>query len=780
MAGSTPLGPIRKVGVVGAGTMGAGIAAQVANAGVPVVLLDIVPNGANNRNALAEGALAGLRKAEPAAFMHDAAARLIEPGNLEDHLGKLADCDWIIEAVLERADIKQALYRKLEGVRRPGTAISSNTSTIGLKLLTQGMGEAFRRDFLITHFFNPPRYMRLLEIVSGPDTAPDTIAAVAGFADVALGKSVVRCEDSPGFIANRLGIYWLQSALVEAIDLGLTIEQADAVIGPPMGIPKTGVFGLMDLVGIDLGPQVNASMRAVLPKSDPFHKLDREVPLIGRMIEQGLTGRKGKGGFYRLDRSAGGRSKLAIDLNTGLYRPEQKPVLQELEAAGRDLRILLSAPGKIGTYAFRVLVQTIAYAASLIPEAAGSIADIDEAMRLGYNWRWGPFELADRLGSAWLVEQLIAHDLAVPKLLADAAGHRFYREQAGKRQYRGIDGGYRDIVRAPGVLLLEDIKRTAKPVLKNASAALWDIADGVACFEFTSKSNALDEQTIELLGRSIEVVGERFEALVIYNDASDFSLGANLGLALFAANIAAWGEIDKSIAAGQKAYKALKYAPFPVVAAPAGMTLGGGCEIVLHADAVQAHAETYLGLVECGVGLVPGWGGCGEMLARWQADPKLPRGPMPAAAKVFEAISTADVSKSAYQAMAKKFLQPSDGISMNRDRLLADAKRLALSKVDGYAPPQPPTFVLPGRSGQAGLKAAAEGFQRRGLATDHDLVVADALAEVLCGGDADIIDTLSEQQILDLERRAFMRLARTAPTLARIEHTLETGRPLRN
>jgi 3-hydroxyacyl-CoA dehydrogenase len=471
---------------------------------------------------------------------------------------------------------------------------------------------------------------------------------------------------------------------------------------------------------------------------------------------------------------------LAIDLKTGEYRPERKPALPELEAAGRDLRILLSAPGKAGTFAFRVLAQTIAYAATLIPEAATSIADIDEAMRLGYAWRWGPFELADKLGSAWLVERLAAQGMTVPKLLADAAGQAFYRVEGGKRQYRGSDGSYHDVVRPPGVLLLEDIKLVAKPVLKNASAALWDIGDGVACFEFTSKSNALDDKTIELLGRSIEVVRQNFKAMVIYNEGSNFSLGANLGLALFAANIAAWGEIEKSIAAGQQAYKALKYAPFPVVAAPSGMALGGGCEIVLHADAVQAHAETYLGLVECGVGLVPGWGGCGEMLARWRAEPKLPRGPMPAPAKVFEGISTADVSKSAHQAMEKKFLRPTDGISMNRDRLLADAKQRALSMVDGYTPPKPPEFVLPGAAGRAGLNAAAEGFHRRGLATAHDLVVADALAEVLCGGDTDIIDVVSEQRILDLERHAFMRLARTSPTLARIEHTLETGKPLRN
>ncbi|PPQ31253.1 3-hydroxyacyl-CoA dehydrogenase/enoyl-CoA hydratase family protein [Rhodopila globiformis] len=771
---------IRRVGVIGAGTMGAGIAAQVANAGVPVALLDIVPPDATNRNVLAETALARLRKAEPAAFMHDAAAKLVTIGNLEDDLGKLADCDWIIEAVLERVDIKQALYRRLEAVHRPGCAISSNTSTIGLKLLTEGLSEAFRRDFLITHFFNPPRYMRLLEIVTGPETSPETVEAVTRFADVALGKSIVHCADSPGFIANRLGIYWLQLALTEAIDQGLTVEEADAIVGPPMGIPKTGVFGLMDLVGIDMGPLVNASMRAVLPKSDAFHRIDRDVPLVTRMIGQGLTGRKGKGGFYRLDRAAGGRAKQAIDLQTGDYRPERKPALPEIEAAGRDLRALLASPGKAGTYAFRVLAQTIAYAATLVPDVAESIADVDEAMRLGYAWTWGPFELADKLGTAWLVDQLAAQGMDVPALLRDAAGRSFYRVEAGKRQYLGTDGEYHDIVRAPGVLLLADIKLASKPVLRNASAALWDIGDGVACFEFTGKSNALDDKTIELLGQSIEVVRSRFKALVIYNEGSNFSLGANLGLALFAANIAAWGEIEKQIAAGQKTYKALKYAPFPVVAAPSGMALGGGCEIILHSDAVQAHAESYIGLVECGVGLVPGWGGCGEMLARWRAEPKLPRGPMPAPAKVFEGVSTADVSKSAHQAMEKHFLRPTDGITMNRDRLLADAKQRALGLVDGYKPPEPPTFVLPGPSGRAGLYSAALGFHRRGLATDHDLVVADALAEVLSGGDTDIIDTVDEQAMLDLERRAFMRLARTAPTLARIEHTLETGKPLRN
>jgi 3-hydroxyacyl-CoA dehydrogenase len=771
---------IRKVGVIGAGTMGAGIAAHVANAGVPVVLLDIVPEGAADRNVLARGAVTRMLTADPAAFMHARAAKLVSVGNIDDDIGQLADCDWIVEAVTERPEVKRALYRRLDVVRRPGSAISSNTSTIPLRMLTEGMSDAFRRDFLITHFFNPPRYMRLLEVVGGPQTAPGVLDAVTRFADLTLGKTVVRCADSPGFIANRLGIYWIQRALTEAFALEMTVEEADAIIGSPFGFPKTGVFGLIDLVGLDIGPQVNASMRHALPGDDPFHSIDQEIPLIGRMIAEGYTGRKGKGGFYRLAGHGATREKQAIDLGSGEYRPARTPDLPEIKAAGGDMRALLAAEGKGAAYAARVLLPTLAYAASLLPRAADSVVAVDCAMRLGYGWRFGPFELIDRIGSAWLTERLRADGIAVPDLLERAAGRNFYRIDGTRRQHLGLDGAYHDILRPDGVLLLEDIKAAATPVLKNTSAALWDIGDGVACFEFTSKGNTLDDQTVALLTRAIETVKTRFSALVIYNEGENFSLGANIGLALFAANIAAWDEIGKSVAAGQAALKALKYAPFPVVAAPAGMTLGGGCEIVLHADAVQAHAETYIGLVECGVGLIPGWGGNGEMLARWQADMGLPRGPMPAPAKVFETVSTATVAKSAHEARERKFLRQSDGITMNRDRLLADAKARALSLVAGYAPPAPPSFVLPGPTGRAGFRLAVEGFHRRGLATRHDLTVADALAEVLTGGKTDIVDLVSEEQLLALERGAFLRLLRTKPTLARIAHTLDTGKPLRN
>ncbi|MFG1417491.1 3-hydroxyacyl-CoA dehydrogenase NAD-binding domain-containing protein [Xanthobacter sp. V0B-10] len=772
---------IKKVAVIGAGVMGAGIAAHVANAGIEVLLLDIVPEGAANRNAVADKAVEKLLKADPAAFMSKKAARLVTTGNIEDNLADLATCDWIVEAVIERLDIKQALYAKIEAARRPGSAVSSNTSTIPLADLTSGLPESFRHDFLITHFFNPPRYMRLLEIVAGPQTNPDTVAAVSRFADVKLGKTVVTCKDTPGFIANRLGTYWLQLAVGEAFALGLKVEEADQVMGRPFGFPKTGVFGLIDLVGLDLMPHVQGSLKRALPASDPFHATLRDEPLISRMIETGYTGRKGKGGFYRLNRADGQKLKEAIELSTGEYRPQVKAGVPELEeGGGRDLAALMSAPGPAGRYARAVMARTLAYAARLVPEAADDIVAIDDAMRLGYNWKYGPFELIDKIGAARLIEMLKADAVEVPALLALAADTPFYRTENGTRQYLGTDGAYRDIARPEGVLLLADIKLKSQPLLKNGSASLWDIGDGVVCLEFTSKSNSLDEGIISLLSKSLKLVKEKYKALVIYNEGTNFSVGANLGLALFACNIGAFGEVEKLVATGQKAYQDMKYAPFPVVAAPSGLALGGGCEILLHADAVQAHAESYIGLVECGVGVLPAWGGCTAMLERWQSDKTFPKGPMPAPSKVFETVSTATVAKSAAEAKELKFLREGDGITMNRDRLLADAKARALALVEGYVPPKPIELTLPGPSGKAAMVMAVEGFAKRGLATRHDKVVSAALAEVLTGGDADHIEPVSAARVLELEREGFMKLLRTTATLDRIEHILETGRPLRN
>lgn len=758
--------------------MGAGIAAQVANAGIPVLLLDIVRNP-EDRSAVARDAVAKMLKTEPAPFMATANARLVETGNIEDDLSKVAGCDWVIEAIVERLDLKQQLYAKLEEVRKAGTAMSSNTSTIPLAQLIEGRSEDFQRSFLITHFFNPPRYMRLLEVVTGPKTDRALADAVSGFADTMLGKTVVRAKDTPGFLANRVGTFWIQAGLNAAFDLGMTVEDADAIAGKPMGVPKTGIFGLVDLVGIDLMPYLQHSLSSTLPKDDPYQAIARPSPLIDTMIADGYTGRKGKGGFYRINREQN-KQRETIDLVTGAYRPAAKPASLPGAAARGDLAALLALPGKAGAYAWAILGPTLAYAASLVPQASDDIVAIDVAMKLGYNWTYGPFELIDKIGAARLAERLAAEGQPVPPLLALAGDRSFYRVEDGRRQYLGLDGAYHDVPRSEGVVLLEDIKRVSKPLLKNGSAALWDIGDGVACLEFTGKLNALDGDVMTLIGEAIPLVQNGFKALVVYNEGTNFSAGANLGLALFALNIAAWGEIEKLVAGGQKAYKALKYAPFPVVGAPAGMALGGGCEIVLHCDAVQAHAETYIGLVECGVGLVPAWGGCGEMIDRWRQMPGMPKGPMPAVAKVFEIVSTATVSKSAAQAKELGFLRPHDGVTMNRDRLLADAKAKALALVEGYAPPAPPEFRLPGAGGRAALSLAVDGFHKRGLATDYDVLVSHALGEILSGGEADLVDTVSEADMLALERKAFMVRLRDPRTLARIEQMLETGKPLRN
>jgi 3-hydroxyacyl-CoA dehydrogenase len=770
---------IKKVCVIGAGTMGAGIAAQVANAGVPVLLLDIVPKDSANRNAIAEGAVAKMLKTDPAPFMSTRAAKLVETGNIEDHLDKIAECDWVIEAVIERLDIKQSLYARIEALKREGTAVSSNTSTIPLAHLVEGRSDAFKRDFLITHFFNPPRYMRLLEIVAGPDSDGEVVRKVQAFADVAMGKTIVRAKDTPGFIANRIGTYWIQLGVNNAIDLGLTVEEADAVAGKPMGVPKTGIFGLVDLVGVDLMPHLKASLTGTLAKDDPYQAIARDIPLIEKMIGEGYTGRKGKGGFYRLNREKG-KLLEAIDLATGEYRPKAKAFGPSGAAGKGDLRALVETKGKLGDYAWAVLSGTLAYAAALVPEGADDVVAIDDAMTLGYNWKAGPFAMIDKLGAKYLADRLAAEGKPVPELLKLAGERTFYRIEGGKRQYLGLEGEYHDVVRAEGVLRLTDIKLASKPLLKNGSAALWDVGDGVACLEFTGKMNALDGEVMKLIGQAIPLVAQSYKALVVYNDADSFSAGANLGLAIFALNIAAWSEIEKLVAGGQMAYKALKYAPFPVVSAPAGLAIGGGCEILLNSDAIQAHAELYTGLVECGVGLIPGWGGNGEMLDRWRNAPGMPKGPMPAVAKVFETVSTATVSKSAAQAKELMFLRADDGITMNRDRLLHDAKQKALSLVEGYKPPEPPTFKLPGESGHVGLNMAAEGFHKRGMATDYDLVVSDSLATVLSGGEFDYVDTVTEADLLTLERQEFMRRVRDERTMARIEHMLETGKPLRN
>jgi len=772
---------IQKVAVIGAGLMGSGIAAHIANAGHDVVLLDIVPDGAKNRNALAEGAVEKLLKANPAAFMDKSYAKRVKTGNIDDHMKLVADADWIIEAVIEKRDAKQAIYQKIDAVRKPGSIVSSNTSTIPCADLMEGMPASFAADFFITHFFNPPRYMRLLEIVEGATTRPEAVASVREFADKKLGKGVVDCKDTPGFIANRIGTYWIVAAVEEALKGQVTVEEADALMGRPMGIPKTGVFALIDLVGIDLMPLVGRSLYDSVPEGDAFREIYAEPELMKKMIADGYTGRKGKGGFYRLQVEGDKKIKEVLDLATGEYSTALRPKLPSIRDTKGSLRDLFEYPDKTGEYAWEVMSKTLHYAASLVPEIADDIVAVDAAMRLGYNWKKGPFELIDSVGADWLATKFEAAGLSVPPLLAAAVkAGGFYRVENGALQYLRVDGNFETVKRADGVLLLSDIKRGSKPIKRNGSASLWDIGDGVACFEFHTKMNSIDADTLSLLATSIEIVGKDYKALVLHNEGSNFSVGMNLGLALFVVNIAAWPMIEDIVRKGQQTYKALKFAPFPVVGAPSGMALGGGCEILLHCDAVEAHAETYMGLVEVGVGIVPAWGGCKELLMRNLTGKRRLGGAMPAISKIFETIGTAKVSRSAPEARKLGFLRDGDDIIPNSDRLLAAAKAKALALADGYQSPEELEIKLPGRTARVALKMAVRGLAKTRKATPHDLVVIEHLGNVLTGGKTDTTEPVGEDALYALELEAIMALMHEPATIARMEHMLETGKPLRN
>ena len=775
---------IRRVAVIGAGVMGAKIAAHLANADVETLLLDIVPHDAENRNVLADKAIDDMLKSVPATFVHPNKKKLVISGNLEDDFDSLKYVDWIIEAIVENLEIKQSLYKRIEAVCKSNVIVSSNTSTIPLEQLAGGSSEGFRKNLLITHFFNPPRYMRLLELVAGADTDSNVLSVIEQFCDKRLGKGIVYCNDTPGFIANRIGIFWMQSSLVAALDHGVTVEEADAVLSAPsIGIPKTGIFGLFDLVGVDLHPKVDVSMAALLEQGDAYHTWRRDWQMLNKMIEAGYVGRKGKGGFYRIERSNGTKIKQAMDLQTGEYAPVKKAELDSLSIAKvHGLTGLVAHADRGGRYAWTVLSHMMVYAASLLGDAADDIVAIDRAMTLGYNWGLGPFQLIDALGVEHFVAKLEEEGRTIPQFLKNAAKvGGCYRVHQGQSQCLGVDGKFHNIPRADGVLLLEDIRCNLKPLLTNDSASLWNIGDGVTCFEIHTHMDTLDLQVMDLLEQSIELVSREYKALVIYNEGTHFSTGANLKFMLDLAENGDWNRIETVISAGQTAYLALKRSPFPVVAAPAGMALGGGCELMLHADAILAHVETYAGLVEVGVGLIPAWGGCTALLERFSNNTSLPKGPMPIINGAFETIGMAKVSSSAHDARDMGLLRPEDGITFNRDRLLADAKQKALDLVSNYRVPAETNLFLPGETAQVQLRLAVRGFQSRGLATNHDVVICDALAGILSGGETrDISDPLSEVDIHYLERQAFMELIKSEATQARMRHMLSTGKPLRN
>jgi len=782
---------IKKAVVIGAGVMGSGIAAQLANAGIEVELLDIVPKDykGDDRDFIARGAIDKMKKTKPKPLMHPRNAKRIRPGNTEDHMDRIADADLIIEAVIEKPSIKSNIFKKIDAHRKEGSIVGSNTSTIPLATLSDGQSDQFKKDFVITHFFNPPRYMPLMELVSSDQNDPEMLKNLTKFMDEKMGKSVIDCKDTPGFIANRIGTYWLTVAMNEAINRGMTAEEADAVGSKPMGVPKTGVFGLVDLVGLDLIPHISNSLYDNVPEGDDFKNVHKPNPLIEKMIAEGYTGRKGKGGFYRLNKVGDKKIKEVVDLTDPdgpTYSPVKRPKPNALKASKKGgLKALVDHDSKEGEYAWEVLKKVITYSAELVPEIADDFTAIDDAMKLGYAWKYGPFELADRMGVDFLIGKLENEGTKVPAFLEKARGKSFYRTEKGQLQSLTTNGDYQDVKRPEGVTLLEDVKRTSKPVIKGKCADVWDIGDGVLCFELKTSTNTIDPLVLRTLNKTIDKIESGktpYKALVIHNGKDNFSFGANIGLAMYAAKAKQYWMIDKLVKQGQDTYKRLKYANFPVVGAPKGLALGGGCEILLHCDKVTAHAETYMGLVEVGVGLIPGWGGCAEMMARAVGNKKRPQGPMPPLAQVFEMIATAQVPESAEEAKSKLYLRDTDEVVMNKSRLLAEAKKAAIELSKDYQPPKPTEEMqLPGPSGRAALRLAVNDLYAKGIATHYDVVIADQLAEILSGGqDADVAGKPKhEDDIRELERKIFMRLVRDPRSLARVESIVKHNKPLR-
>jgi 3-hydroxyacyl-CoA dehydrogenase len=771
---------IRKAAVIGAGTMGLGIAGQLANAGIDVRLLD-VPAGGDDRNAVARRALERLLDRNQPGLLHADLVRHISIGNVEDDLPGIADCDWIAEAVVERLDVKKALYEKIDRVRKKGSIVSSNTSTIPISLLVEDMPEAFRSEFAITHFFNPVRYMRLLELVRGRATRTEVIDCLTDFADRRLGKGIVVCNDTPGFLGNRVGVFAIQTALHAAFRQGLTPEEADAIFGRPMGIPKTGVFGLYDLIGIDLMSDVVKSLVSTLPETDAFHAVASAIPLMERMIDAGRIGNKSdRGGFYRPGDAAAGRRRKTLDFDTFDYRDfaAARPAIAEQAEVAGDFTRLLEADDRFGHYAWEVLAGTLCYAAELVPDVNDSLVAIDDAMKLGYNWLKGPFEMIDAIGVDRFIARLEQDGREVPAFLRAAAGESFYRVKGDQLQYLQADGSYTRLERAPGVIRFSEKRRTLSPRAGNAKASYYELEDDIGLVEFHSKANALDGESMQLLEQALDDASHRLSGLIIHNDAQHFSCGVNLESVLGFIVREDFAGLDAFLKHFQDTVLAMKHAPIPVVVAPAGLSLGGGFEVVLHADRVVFHANSVTGLVESLVGVVPGGGGVKEMLHRWsERHGNVVKG----AWSAFENIGYGRTARSPLEAEPlAMFRKGVDDYVMNRDRLLSAAIDAVRELRDRYEPTRRGPLPVAGRGVAAEMRAwLDEALENRRL-TPHDVTTGTQIAMIVTGGDAEAGTALTENELCDLERRAFLTLAGTAETRARIEFMLAHGTPLRN
>src|SRR5580698_3887562 len=770
--------PLRRVAVLGAGTMGARIAAHFANAGIPSVLLDIVLPNQPNRNAAALRGIENAAKQRPGGLFVNDSAALITPGNFEDDLAKVSDCDWIIEAVAENLTIKRDLWKKVEALRKPTAIVSTNTSGIPLHKIAEGFSVGFRQHFLGTHFFNPPRYMHLVEQIPLPDTSFEVMDFVSTFCERRLGKGVVPCKDTPNFIANRIGSFFGATVQKIVIEGDYTVEETDFLTGPLIGLPNSGSFRLLDIVGLDVWSSVGTNLYHAVP-DDPWRDRFLMPEFHTKMTERGWLGEKSGQGFYK--RVGKEKEIHAIDLHTFEYHPAIKVRLPAADAARNiedlpaRLKTLVAGTDRVGTFLWKLYCDLFLYSAERVPEIADEIFQIDRAMRWGYANKLGPFELWDALGFQAVCQRLEKDGRAIPdnvrKMLSQGAESMYLwsikGKQAHKEYYDFSAGGYKPLLERSS---LSDIKRAGNVVKSNAGASLVDLGGGVLCCEFHSKMNSLGEDQIGMIYSGIKELEENFDAMVIANEGENFSVGANLMMVLLAAQEEEWDELNAAIHRFQQATMALKYAPKPVVAAPFSRALGGGCEIPLHSTRIQASAETYIGLVEVGVGLIPGAGGTKEMTVRFED-----------ARRTFELIAMAKVSSSAEDARQLGYLTKSDRISMNPNRLIEDAKELALSLVKDYQPGVPRTNVkVGGESAFAMMKLGAWTMRQGGYISDYDVVVAEKLAHVISGGRLTGEQQVSEQYLLDLEREAFLSLCGNPKTQERLQFMLKTGKPLRN
>jgi 3-hydroxyacyl-CoA dehydrogenase len=803
---------IEKAAVLGSGTMGARIAAHLANAGIPCYLLDIVPQELSAqekrkgltlenpvvRNRLAQAGLDAVKQSRPAALFTPEVARLITPGNFDDHLSWCGDVDWIIEAVAENLDIKRQLWTRVDGVRHRGTLVTSNTSGLPIHQIAEGRSEDFQQHWAGTHFFNPPRYMKLVELIPGPRTLADVLEALEEVCDVRLGKGVVRAKDTPNFIANRIGTFSFLKALEQMQALEMTIEEVDASTGPVIGWPNSATFRTLDIVGLDVLVHVIRNLYENV-SDDESRELYRVPRLLEEMMRRGWLGEKTGGGFYKRVKGSGESEILTLDWQKMEYRPRQKAKFASLESAGalesaRDRLAMLVAPAldgagadKASRFLWSTLSATCLYAARRVPEIADRIVDVDRAMCWGFGWELGPFEVWDTIGVDRMARAIARQQKSIPPLVTSVLAlpsQSFYvREQGRTRYFDPAADALRTLEEDTGVIVLKALKERTATVEENAGASLIDLGDGVLCCEFHAKMNAIGADTIAMLKAGVARLEGEFEAMVIANQAPNFSAGANLMLLLMMAQEGEWDDIHLAIRQFQRANMAIKYAPAPVVAAPHAMSLGGGCEIPLHAARIHAAAETYMGLVEAGVGLIPAGGGTKEMLIRANehAAGSDSLDLMHALRPIFENIATAKVSTSGEEARSLGYLRPSDLVAMNRDRQIADAKQTALALVRaGYHPPPPGELRVLGEEFFAAAKLVIHMMIRGEYATEFDGVVARKLAYILAGGGVTAAQTVPEQYILDLEREAFVSLCGERKTQERIAHTLKTGKPLRN